>query len=183
MTRRDDRVDRQRRHAVLESALDTFGRLGYRKASMGVIAHDARISRQGLYFLFESKAALFRESASHVLSRDLAEVDRILDDNTQPLAERILDAFDQWAGRYVGPASHDIPAVIADHPDLLDDLARSAPARFDAAVTGALSSCVGRASLVAQTLGSVSVGLVHQVASREEYRERLRVAIDLLVAS
>lgn len=174
-------TDVGRRRTVLESALDTFAQAGYRRTSMDVIARAARISRPGLYFLFESKEALFREAAAHVLTQDLAAIEQLLADDTRPIADRLLDAFDRWAGRYVGPMVRDVSAVIADNPELLDATAREAPARFEAMVTAAISDHCAAAADVARTLSSVSVGLKHQVDTRDEYRARLEVAIRLVL--
>jgi AcrR family transcriptional regulator len=174
-----DSPDTRRRVGVLESALETFARTGFRGTSMDAIARAAKISRPGLYFLFESKEALFREAVSHAIAQDLAAVARIFSDSDRPLADRILDGFDTWAGRYVGPIARDVPTVIADNPELLDDVARQAPARFDALLHGALADEVDDPELTAQTLTSVSVGLINQVSTRAEYVERLRGAIRL----
>ena len=173
-------IEDSRRRSVLESALETFARVGYRGASMEAIARAARISRPGLYFLFESKEALFREAVSHVLSSDLAAVEATLADDTMPFQDRLVAAFDRWAGRYVGPMVRDVPTVIADNPFLLDDVARAAPSRFADFVEAAVCREMTNGASVAQTLNSVSVGLIHQVATREEYLERLRVAVELL---
>lgn len=181
MPEKSDRTDDRRRQAVLESALETFARGGFRGTSMDTIARAAKISRPGLYFLFDSKEALFRQAASHVITQDLDAVERTLTDDAQPLDERLLAAFDRWAGRYVGPLARDIPAVIADNPELLDDIVRAAPARFDALLTASVARHFPDAGPVAQTLSSVSVGLIHQVTTREAYLERLRVAIRLLL--
>lgn len=147
---------------------------------MEAIARAARISRPGLYFLFESKEALFREAVSHVLSTDLDAVGDILADDAGPFRDRLVAAFDRWAGRYIGPMARDVPTVIADNPDLLDDVARTAPARFADLLNTAIRGELQDGALVAQTLISVSVGLIHQARTREEYLERLRVAVELL---
>ncbi|WP_159573505.1 TetR/AcrR family transcriptional regulator [Curtobacterium sp. 18060] len=174
------RTDGRRRRAVMESALETFARVGYRGASMEAIARAARISRPGLYFLFESKEALFREAVSHVLVADLDAVEEILADDTRPFRDRLVSAFDRWAGRYVGPMVRYVPTVIADNPDLLDDVARAAPARFAGLLEAAVSGDAPNGAVIAETLNSVSVGLIHQVSTREEYLERLRRAVRLL---
>lgn len=148
---------------------------------MDAIAKTARISRPGLYFLFESKEALFREAASHVLAQDLAAITRVLAHEDRALADRVLDAFDRWAGRYVGPMAWDVPAVIAENPDLLDEFTRAAPIRFEESLTDALRARSGDAGRLAQTLISISTGLIHQVATREAYLARLRVGIELLL--
>jgi len=174
-----------RRDAVLESALATFSRFGYRKTSMDDVAAGAHISRPGLYFLFRTKEALFRAAVSRSLEADLAAADRILADTDQPLPDRLLDAFQQWTGRYLG-ALADISVVIEDNPALLGPVVDEAPRRFATLVTEAVAAGPpgagpARAEAVAQTLISTSVGLKHQVDDPGTYRERLAVAIRLVL--
>lgn len=170
-----------RRQDVLVSAVRTFAARGYRATSMDAVARDARISRPGLYFLFSSKPALFREAVAHLLTEDLAAVEDVLSERGRPLGDRLVDAFDRWAGRWVGPPAADVPRVIADNPDLLDPSARDAPARFEALVTRAVGEQVAEPAPVVATLLSVSVGLKHQATTREEYSERFRTAVTLLL--
>lgn len=175
-----------RRETVLESALLTFARFGYRKTSMETVAQTADISRPGLYFLFSSKEELFRAAVTHALDADLLAIDTILKDDTQPLPVRILEAFDQWAGRYVGPIARDITTVIEDNPGLLGPIVQTAPQRFTELITDAMTADTtgigrSRAAAAAQTLISASIGIKHQVEDRASYRQRLQVAIDLLV--
>src|SRR4051795_1354525 len=172
-----------RRDAVLESALLTFARHGYRKASMEEVARAARISRPGLYFLFESKEALFRAAVGRALDEDLAAAERILADAGRPLPERLVGAFDRWTGRYLGPLSRDVTGVIEQNPDLLGELTETAPARFEQLVTDAVAETTDRAKAVgvAQTLISASIGVKHQVETREAYLKRFADAVALLV--
>jgi AcrR family transcriptional regulator len=171
-----------RRDQVLESALRTFARFGYRKTSMEEIAREARISRPGLYFLFSSKQELFRAAATRALESDLAAAERVLADPERPLRSRILDAFDRWAARYVGPA-RDVMDVVENNPDLLGEIVETAPARFRELITDAIAQVADRQSAadIAQTLISTSVGLKHQADTRACYLERLAVAVRLLV--
>ena len=172
-----------RRETVLESALVTFARFGYRKTSMEEVARAARISRPGLYFLFASKQALFRAAVTHALERDIAEVERVMAETGRPLEQRLLEAFDHWSGRYVGPLSRDISAVIEDNPDLLGAIVNTTPRRFEKLITDAIAveSGPATATRVARTLISASIGIKHQVDARDVYLHRLAVAIDLLV--
>ncbi|GHI95408.1 TetR family transcriptional regulator [Streptomyces olivaceus] len=168
---------------VLDSAMVTFARFGYRKTSMEEVARAAHISRPGLYFLFSSKETLFRAAATQALEGDIAAVERVLAAPGRPLRERLVEAFDQWAGRYIGPLARDIAAVIEDNPGLLGEITETAPRRFEQLLTEAIAAESGPATAprVAQTLISTSIGLKHQAASREFYLERLKVAVDLLV--
>ena len=175
-----------RRIAVLESALVTFSRFGYRKASLEQVARAARISRPGLYFLFASKEELFRAAVSHALEGDVAEVERILANSDRPIRDRLVDGFGRWAGRYIGPITQDISAVIADNPELLGDIVERWPKRFSELITSAIAEGANKADreladALAQTMISTSIGLKHQVSSPDEYLARLKVAIDLLL--
>ncbi|MFD0024802.1 TetR/AcrR family transcriptional regulator [Streptomyces sp. NPDC058382] len=175
--------DTGRRAAVLESALLTFARFGYRRTSMEEVARAAHISRPGLYFLFSSKETLFRAAVTQALERDIAAVEDVLADAGRPLAERLVEAFDRWAGRYVGPLTRDVTVVIEDNPGLLGEIVETAPRHFEGLVVRAIAAERGReaAPSLAQTLISVSIGLKHQAASREFYRERLSAAVGLLL--
>lgn len=178
-------VETDRRSAVLEAALTTFARFGYRKTSMEEVAREAHISRPGLYFLFTSKQAMFRAAVTQVLERDLAAVEHRLTEADRPLQERLLEAFDHWAGRYIGPLTSDIEGVISDNPDLLGAIVETAPRRFEQLVTGSLSAGYGHelATHLAATIISTSIGIKHQVSTRGDYLERLEVALDLLLRS
>jgi AcrR family transcriptional regulator len=175
-----------RRSAVLSSALITFVRFGYRKTSMDEIAQVAHISRPGLYFLFASKEELFRAAVVRGLEEDLAHVERILGESDRPISERLLEAFDRWAGRYIGPMSRDITSVIDDNPELLGEIVVNMPQRFADLVTSAFMSpgsglSAETSAALAQTMISTSIGIKHQVQDRVAYRERVAVAIDLLL--
>lgn len=161
----------------------TFARFGYRKTSMEEVARAARISRPGLYFLFSSKETLFRAAVAQALNRDVAAVEHVLADIGRPLVERLVEAFDHWAGRYIGPLTRDVAMVIEDNPDLLGEIIETPRRRFEELIADAIAVTSGReaARPVAQTMISVSIGLKHQVVSREVYLERLEVAIGLLL--
>ncbi|MCS5718793.1 TetR family transcriptional regulator [Herbiconiux sp. CPCC 205763] len=174
--------DPDRRRAVLESAMETFARFGYRKTSMDDIATAAQISRPGLYFLFDSKPVLFREAVTHSLNRDLGLISTELGTHDRPLAERLIAAFDLWAGSYVGPLSEEVSVVVAD-PSLLGSAVHEGSARFEEFVAGAIAEVrPADGAARAKTLISASIGIKHQVATREEYLRRLEVAVGLLLA-
>jgi len=161
----------------------TFARFGYRKTSMEEVARAAHISRPGLYFLFTSKESLFRAAVAQAVERDIAAVEHVLDETERPLRERFLESFDQWAGRYIGPLTSDLAGVIESNPALLGTLVETAPRRFEELVTDAIAAEFGRepAPRMAQTIISTSIGIKHQVVTRNAYLERLMVALDLLL--
>lgn len=172
--------DAVRRDAVLESALRTFARFGFRKTSMDDVAREAQISRPGLYFLFSSKANLFRAATDHGIEQDLRSAQQAFQAQDRPVRERIADAFDFWAGRYVGPLQ-DVSAVLEDHPDLLGPVARGGPGRFEQMLITALREAGDpEPEAVAQTLVSASIGIKRQAVDRAEYRARMGTTIRLL---
>lgn len=178
-----DAGDADRRTAVLQAALLTFARFGYRKTSMDQVARDAGISRPGLYFLFASKQALFCAAVERSLRQDLAAVEHALGGSDGPFQQRLLHAFDQWAGGYIGPLARDVTAVVEDNPDVLGPMVKCASQRFAQLIADAVltQQNLESAERVVQTLISTSIGIKHQVNDRPAYLERLAIAIDLLL--
>lgn len=175
-----------RREHVLDAALLVFARYGYRKASMDDVARAADISRPGLYFYFASKQDLFRAAVTHALDADVAAAERALADPGRPLSDRLIEAFDHWTARYIGPLAKDVTTVIESNPDLLGPLVAEYPARFARLVTDAVTRATpagraGVASDVAQTLLSTAIGIKHQVDTREEFLTRMTTAVGLLL--
>lgn len=174
-----------RRKHVLEAALLVFARYGYRKASMDEVAKAADISRPGLYFYFSSKPELFRAAVEHSLDDSVTAAELALADNDRPLRERLIEAFDHWSGRYVGPMAEEIGVLLDSNPELLGAMPVEYPKRFLAIVTDALAdddhptwTRVPPAD-VAETLISTATGIKHEVGTRDEFRARMTTAIDL----
>ncbi len=179
-------ADGGRRDFVLAVALDTFARYGYRKTSMEDVAHAAAISRPGLYLLFGSKQELFTTAVTQALDRSLAAVAEVLADRDRPLADRLLDAFGHWTGRYIGAMSREVHSLAEEYLDLLGPVVSEYPQRFAALLHAALAESLApaqapRSDAVAQTLISASIGIKQQVTTREAFLERLATVIDLLI--
>lgn len=175
-----------RRGLVLAAALETFLRYGYRKTSMADIARAAAISRPGLYFLFTSKQELFAAAVTRALEQDLRTAGRVLSDETRPLQERLLEAFDQWSGRYLGAVGGELSAITEAHRDMMSADALDAPRRFQVLVIDAISNTRSPgqrmiAADIGRTLISTAIGLKHQTTSRETFRQHLSTAISLLL--
>lgn len=164
-----------RRERVLTSALATFARFGYKKTSMEDVARAADISRPGLYFLFASKQALFQAAVTQALEGDVAAAGHCLADRQRPLRDRLIEAFDRWTGRYVGPMAGEVAVLMETNPELLGSLVAEYPRRFLEMVTDAVGSAD-----VARTLISTARGIKYEVATREEFVARMTVAIDLI---
>jgi AcrR family transcriptional regulator len=173
-----------RRVSVLDSALRVFARYGYRKTSMDDVARAADISRPGLYFYFSSKPELFRAAVEHALDDSVTAAQSALADPDRPLRDRLIEAFDHWSGRYVGPLSEEIGVLIDANPELLGTMPVEYPNRFLAIVTDALSATPPAPTHippgdVARTLLSTAIGIKHDAQTREEFRTRMTTAIDL----
>jgi len=177
-----------RRQHVLDVALLIFARYGYRKASLEDVARAADISRPGLYLYFPSKQDLFRAAVAYALDSDVAAAERALTDTARPLRDRLIDAFDQWTGRYVGPMTKDVALLIENNPDLLGPLVTDYPRRFATMVTDAIVADMSAererlARDVAQTLLSTAYGIKHDTSTREDFRARMTIGIDLLLVA
>jgi AcrR family transcriptional regulator len=181
-----DEGEAGRREHVLAVALLIFARYGYRKASMEDVARAADISRPGLYFYFASKQELFRAAVTHALDGDIAAAEGALADTDRPLRDRLIEAFDHWTGRYIGPMTKDVAILIETNPDLLGPITTEYPVRFAKMVTDALVADLpaerrGLAGDVARTLLSIAIGVKHEASTREEFLARISVGVELLL--
>ncbi|WP_026365627.1 TetR/AcrR family transcriptional regulator [Promicromonospora sukumoe] len=177
-------MHRDRRTQVLDAALTTFARHGYRKTSMDDVARAADISRPGLYFLFSAKPDLFHATVEHALEDGVGAAAAALADDGAPLNDRLLEAFDHWSGRYVGPLAAEIDGLIEANPGLLGTMPAEYSSRFRSLVTTAVREARDQDARatpedVARTLISTAIGIKHDAGTREEFRTRMSVAIDL----
>jgi AcrR family transcriptional regulator len=60
------------RQRILDGALDSFSRYGYKKVEMSDLAEQVGLSRQGLYRHFSSKEALFQAVVEHIHATTLS---------------------------------------------------------------------------------------------------------------
>jgi AcrR family transcriptional regulator len=178
------RPESGRRGQVLEVALATFARFGYKKTSMDDVAQAAGISRPGLYFLFSSKQNLFVAAVTQAIDDDVEAARRSLADPGRPLRARLIEAFDLWTGRYVGAVAQDVSLLIQTSPELLGPVVTDYPQRFLAMLTDAIAADLpvgrgDRAEDLARTLMSTASGIKHEVATREQFGTRMSIAVDL----
>lgn len=184
----ESQVENGRRERVLAAALVTFARYGYKKTSMEDVARGADISRPGLYFLFTSKQNLFRAAVTQALDDDVEAAKRSLKDTRRPLRDRLIEAFDLWTGRYIGPMAKEVAVLMNTNPELLGPIVTDYPRRFAEMVTGAVAAglppgSAGMAEDMARTLLSTAGGIKHEAATREEFVARMTVGVDLFLAA
>lgn len=184
----ESQLESGRRERVLGAALVTFARYGYKKTSMEDVARAADISRPGLYFLFTSKQNLFRAAVTQALDDDIEAAKRSLEDTERPLRDRLIEAFDLWTGRYIGPMAKEVAVLMETNPELLGPIVTDYPERFAEMVTDAVAAdlptgSVGMAQDMARTLLSTAGGIKHEVTTREEFVARITVGVDLFMSA
>jgi len=186
-----DKTDRSRRTALLESALGVFLRFGYRKTSMDEVAQAAQISRQGLYLHFATKEELFRATVQHAFESCTTDGLKALAREELPLEERLVGAFDQCMGRYVGSMTGDavdliaaaepiIGKLMADHHDPF--LNAVAAVIRDSGLAAAYKPAGITAHQIAETLDAAADGLKEHSPNREEFVRGLNVAVRVICA-
>jgi AcrR family transcriptional regulator len=179
----------QRRTALLDAALTVFARYGYRKASMDEIARVARVSRQGLYLNFADKQDLFRACVQHHYAGALSAARIALLDKQRSINERLVAAFDEWLGRYVSIQEADTSALLADVTKFTGSIMSDHEQQFEQAVAKAITNSPLKGAYapagltptqLARTLHATARGVKEVATSREDFVERVAVAVRVL---
>jgi TetR/AcrR family transcriptional regulator of autoinduction and epiphytic fitness len=177
----------QRRDQVLAAALDVFATFGFRKTSMDAVAQAADISRPGLYFLFENKEVLFRETMRHAMDEAMDDARLALAQPDAGLAERLAAALDAWLGRHVGThIGRGVDTLLEHSPAQLGTLYEEYRAAFLAILTEAIAAdgrCPDRAAAaeVAELLHAAATGWKYQVRARQEFAGKIAGAARIVV--
>jgi TetR/AcrR family transcriptional regulator, regulator of autoinduction and epiphytic fitness len=178
-----------RRRRLLDAALATFGRFGFRKTSMEEVARAGRLSRQGLYLHFSTKEDLFRAAVRYALETGIEAASARLGDSALSVEEKLAGAFDEWVGRYVGMIGADVTDLEEARDLLVGPLVAEHEALFIKKVAKMIRASplpaaykpVGlTARQLADTLHATALGLKHVCASRAEFGERFAVAVRAL---
>lgn len=182
------RPDDVRRSRLLDAALETFVRFGFRKTSMEEVARAAGISRQGLYLHFATKEELFRAAVRHFLARALSEVSEQLG-STRAFEEKLVGAFDAWLGHFVGMHGDNVTDLYEATRQLVGAIIAEYDETFLSAVTkvmrtsglaGAYKAAGITVRQLAETLHATARGLKHSCATRPEFNDRMAVAVKAL---
>lgn len=177
-----------RRRRLLDAALTTFLRYGFRKTSMEEVARAGQLSRQALYLHFATKEELFGAAVRHFLQTGLEAAGVALDSEAS-LETRLAGAFDAWVGRYVGLLGADVSDLQQASEELVGPLIQEHEERFVERVTRAIRSsglpAAYRAAGItprqlAETLTATARGLKYGTASRAEFGERFSIAVRAL---
>jgi TetR/AcrR family transcriptional regulator of autoinduction and epiphytic fitness len=180
-----DRPDARRRQ-LLDAAVETFLRFGFKKTSMDDVARAAGVSRQALYLHFASKETLFEHGVRHVQQQAQAAATAALDDEAADIEDRLVSAFLALHALHFAhntSLEHMGELVAAMSSSLAEELAAQ-QAQFITHVARVLrqQELVGAgekpgAKDVARTLEAAAVGLKHTSTSLQAYREQMQVVV------
>ena len=174
---------------TLARAQEAFILYGYRKASMDGIARSIGVSRQALYNRFGSKAGLFEAMAQHAVDESAAAAHASLSDRSKSLSERLLGAFDAWAGQYVtalrsSPNAHEVlDAAGAIGGNVTKKAEQATRAALVKALDGERTSRSASNADVAATLHIASKGLFFTAKDRADFRRRMKLVIRVVLGS
>lgn len=180
---------RARQDAILDAAVRVFTRFGFKKTSMDDVAKAAHLSRQGLYLHYANKSELFRAALRHAVGQSLEAASAALSDGSTSLEARLVRAFDEWLGRYVGlpegnaaelaeASASDLGALFADHESrFVEALTKTLR---DAGLPAAYKPAGLSAAQLAVTLCATARGLKHSCTSRRSFAEHVQVAVRAL---
>jgi|SRR5580692_1712228 AcrR family transcriptional regulator len=178
-----------RRRALLDAALAVFARYGYQKTSMDEVARSAQLSRQGLYLYFATKEELFQAAVRNALENSSRAAVAALTSASLPLDQRLVRAFDEWLGRYIGIIGGDASDLIEATSRLSATLLTQYEEVFSEAVTktirssrllAAYKSSGITARQITDTLLATARGLKHSSQSREQFVRGFAVAVKVL---
>jgi AcrR family transcriptional regulator len=191
MTRKGASGTDPRRRALLDAALTVFARYGYQKTSMDEVARCAQFSRQGLYLRFATKEELFQAAVRNTLEESSSAAIAALSNASLPLEQRLVRAFDEWLGRYIG-------MIGGDASDLMEATTRLSGTlltRYEDVFAGAVTKTIRSSRLLAaykasgvtarqltDTLMATARGLKHNSKSREQFVRGLTIAVKVLCA-
>lgn len=185
------------REAILAAALRCFARDGFRKTALDRVAHEAGISRAGLYLHFDNKEQLFRALVGATHARSLAEA---ADAARRPggVAERLTAALAAKSGRFFDllRRSEHAHEFLDEHHRLCGDLSADASAKHARLLARMLESAVaaGEISLVTAGLSATSAAELllamaegikargRTTLSARAYEQRIGQAVRALVA-
>jgi AcrR family transcriptional regulator len=184
-------TDDPRRAKLLETAISVFTRYGYRKTSMDEVARAAGVSRQGLYLHFSTKEELFSAAVEHTLRASLEAASLHLGDAALSVERKLVLAFDEWVGRFVGMMGAGASDLVEASKALVGPMVDKVDGLFVEAVTKtirasglmvAYKASGLTARQLAETLCATARGLKYASPTREAFVEKMTVAVRALCA-
>lgn len=176
---------------ILSAALRTFGRYGYRRTSMELIAQAADVSRPALYQYFRGKADVFRAMTAQLLDGLIAAAELAEQAEDSSVAERLAGVLSVKLEFVVGTVDVQFRSeILTDAEQVAGDLLTSFKDRWQAVIERCLESSADELDLLATQLSAHDTacllidavsGIVQEAAQAETLDKRLRDLVDLTV--
>lgn len=154
---------------------------------MDEVARAADLSRQGLYLHFATKEELFRAAVQHALATSLSAAVAELGDASLSPEARLVRGCDAWYGRYVGMVGAGASDLVEAGKALLGPVIAEHEERFVEVIaktiraSGLMAAYKGlTARQLADNLHATACGLKHLSASRDEFVDRITIAVRAL---
>jgi AcrR family transcriptional regulator len=177
-----------RQEQILAAALRTFGRYGYRRTSMELIAQAADVSRPALYQHFRGKEDVFRAMTAELVE-ELVGAAQAARAAGGPVGERLHAVLSVKTGFLTGTVDAAFRSeVVADAERVAGDLLESFKSRLAGVITALLRSAADELDLVdrdisaddvAALLLDAVVGIAQEDAGPEVLDKRLRDLVHL----
>ncbi|GAA2296542.1 TetR/AcrR family transcriptional regulator [Nonomuraea roseoviolacea subsp. roseoviolacea] len=179
-----------KRDQVVSAALEVFGRYGFRRTSMDLIARAARMSRPAVYLHFSSKEDVFRAVAQRFAGDIVAAAERARRSG-RPITDRLYDVLAIKVESFVGTVEAEYRAeLFAEAEVLVEDVMVAFEAEYLSVVEATLEDAAGELDLlgvdlpagdVAAVLVDAVAGIARQKADPAVLRLRLRQLVELAV--
>lgn len=174
-----------KRERIVSAALAVFGRHGYRRTSMDLLARAAGMSRPALYQYFAGKAAVFEAVGAWLVEQAGEAADRAAA-GTGPAEERLCAVLavklELVTGSVEAEARRELVAEAGTHAAGVQAALRTRLARAAADVLGELPALSGeRAHGVAAVLVDAAGGIAQEAEAPDVLRDRVRDLVHLVV--
>ncbi|WP_051393175.1 helix-turn-helix domain-containing protein [Glycomyces arizonensis] len=175
--------------AIAAAAAPVFGRYGYRKTTMDLIAQAAGVSRPAVYQYFDGKAAVYRAVAARVGDETVRAAEAAAAHGATT-AERLRSALGVKLDFVAGTVEADYRNELAlEAGSIAADVIAETEARYAAVVEAVLASADDLGPFdesmptadAAALLIDAMIGIARSRATHDQMRERLRQLVDLAV--
>jgi TetR/AcrR family transcriptional regulator len=175
---------------IVTAALDAFGRYGYRRTSMDLIAQVAGVSRPAVYQHFKGKEDVFRAVGKSVVHRVLTETETA-SRSDGPVADRLYAVLSVKLELFAGTVDAESRAeLFAEARGIADDIIASFEAGYAAVLEAVLANARDELDLLDKALPSrdaaailvdALAGIMQSEQEPPVLRTRLRQLVDLTV--
>ncbi|GAA2151799.1 MULTISPECIES: TetR/AcrR family transcriptional regulator [Glycomyces] len=177
------------RDAIVAAAVPVFGRYGFRKTTMDLLAQAAGVSRPAVYQYFPNKTAVFR-AVVETVGAELHAAALAASATGVTTADRLFALLRVKLDFAASTVAADYrQELVREAAALAADLVAESEARYAALVTAVLEDApeldllgdAMSAEDAAVLLTDAMVGIARSSATAEQMRSRLRQLVDLAV--